>query len=376
MNDRFKTAWLAVTAALALSLFAGGCTASKQSDGGPGQTANPASSAVAADSRSTDVKNVSQIFVKPASVVLPPVGDSSAKAFQPLEIDGVLDKQNQIILYNGTDKDEMKAANPKDFAFTSSNPDVVTVNKEGIISVSPKAVTGDTAKVTVRYADKSAECLISIKYSLQQTLTTGPDGLAVVTNPADPAVVVNKQRGLPADYIPMDLVQPHVPFSFAGDSEKKHLRKAAANALEQLFAAAKKDGIELFGVSGYRSYRTQQTIFSYNVKHQGEEEARRFSAQPGHSEHQTGLAIDVSSQSAKFGLEETFGDTVEGKWLASHAHEFGFIIRYPKGKEESTGYAYEPWHIRYVGKQIAEQIYRKNWTLEEFFSGTLPASNS
>lgn len=372
MNDRFKLAGLAFTAALALSILTGGCTASQQSAAEPGQTPVPSSSAIAANSQTTKAKNVTKISVKPASVDLPPLRDSSVKVFQPLEIDGMLDNQNQFILYNGTGKDDMQIAGPKDFVFTSSNSDVVTVSKEGIISVTPRAVTGDTAKITVRYADKTAECLISIKYSLQQTLTVGADGLAVVTNPADSAVVVNKQRGLPGEYIPADLVHPNVRFSFAGESEKKQLRKEAADALEQLFAAAKRDGIELFGVSGYRSYRTQETIFNYNVAHQGEEEAHRFSAQPGHSEHQTGLAIDVSAKSAKFGLEETFGATTEGKWLAEHAYEYGFIIRYPKGKEKITGYAYEPWHIRYVGIKIAAQIYRENWTLEEFFTLPLP----
>lgn len=191
-------------------------------------------------------------------------------------------------------------------------------------------------------------------------------GIAYVTNASAVEVIVNKQRNLPADYEPDDLVVPDIPFSFSGDDPKKQLRKEAAEAIEQLFAAAKKDGIELAAVSGYRSYSRQKAIFEANAKAKGEEEANRTSAYPGQSEHQTGLAMDVSSKSVNYALEESFGETEEGKWLAEHAHEYGFIIRYPKGKEEITGYSYEPWHIRYVGKELAAAVYESGLTLEEF----------
>ncbi|MFM1650573.1 D-alanyl-D-alanine carboxypeptidase family protein [Brevibacillus sp. B_LB10_24] len=185
-------------------------------------------------------------------------------------------------------------------------------------------------------------------------------------------VLVNKSVPLPEDYAPADLVKPNVPFPFKEDLPKKYLRKEAAEALEQLFAGAKQDGIELYGVSGYRSYATQVAVYNQNVKTQGVEAANRVSAIPGHSEHQTGLAIDVSSRSAKFGLEEEFGDTPEGKWLAQHAPEYGFIIRYPKGKEGITGYAYEPWHIRYVGAKVAQEVTRRGITLDEYLGEYMP----
>ena len=179
--------------------------------------------------------------------------------------------------------------------------------------------------------------------------------------------VVNKEYGLPEDYKPKDLVVPNVPFSFSGTVEKSYLRKEAAEALEKLFLLAKQEGIQLNAVSGFRSYEYQKTLYANNVKKKGQEHTDRFSAKPGHSEHQTGLTMDVSSKSANNELELAFANTKEGKWLKENAHRAGFIICYSKGKESITGYAYEPWHIRYVG-HIAENIYKKNLTLEEYMN--------
>ncbi|WP_075313398.1 M15 family metallopeptidase [Bacillus wiedmannii] len=179
--------------------------------------------------------------------------------------------------------------------------------------------------------------------------------------------VVNKEYGLPEDYMPEDLVVPNVPFSFSGTVEKSHLRKEAAEALEKLFLLAKQDGIQLNAVSGFRSYEYQKGLYANNVKKKGQEHTDRFSAKPGHSEHQTGLTMDVSSKNANNELELAFANTKEGKWLRDNAQRAGFIIRYPKGKENITGYAYEPWHIRYVG-DIAENIYKEKLTLEEYMN--------
>ncbi|ASR49252.1 peptidase M15 [Paenibacillus kribbensis] len=192
-------------------------------------------------------------------------------------------------------------------------------------------------------------------------------GTAIVTNATSDTVVVNKQRSLPEGYAPDDLVEPQVPFSFDGPHEKRHMRKEAAEALEKLFDGAKKDGIELRAVSGYRSYKRQVSIFNNNVKTKGEAYASQVSAVPGTSEHQTGLAIDVSSPSVGNVLEQSFGASKEGEWLEKHAPEYGFIIRYMKDKQDITGYVYEPWHIRYVGKDIAEDVAKQGLTLEEYF---------
>ncbi|MBB4073927.1 D-alanyl-D-alanine carboxypeptidase [Anoxybacillus voinovskiensis] len=194
------------------------------------------------------------------------------------------------------------------------------------------------------------------------------NGQKIIMNPTNILALVNKEQSLPASYKPNDLVVPNVPFSFSETNvEKRYMRLEAARALEQLFAAAQKEGISLIAVSGYRSYERQKELFDEEVKKNGKEKAVHAVAFPGQSEHQTGLAIDISSQSIKANLTASFGDTNEGKWVAVHAHEYGFIIRYPKGKEAITGYQYEPWHIRYVGQKAAKVIYEKNITLEEYF---------
>jgi D-alanyl-D-alanine carboxypeptidase len=104
------------------------------------------------------------------------------------------------------------------------------------------------------------------------------------------------------------------------------------------------------------------------VNVQGKAVADSQSARPGYSEHQTGLAVDVEPTSRKCEVEACFGDTPEGKWVAANAHKFGFIIRYPKNMQSVTGYIYEPWHIRYVGKELAGEMHKQNIaTLEQFF---------
>ncbi|WOO87738.1 M15 family metallopeptidase [Mollicutes bacterium LVI A0039] len=134
---------------------------------------------------------------------------------------------------------------------------------------------------------------------------------------------------------------------------------------EQMQASAQADGINLHFQSGFRSYDYQVETYNYWVSVYGEEKANQVSAKPGYSEHQTGLAIDVSGDNGCL-LETCFIDTPEGTWLAKHAHEYGFIIRYMPGKEDITGYTYEPWHIRYVGVETATEIYNQQTTLEEY----------
>lgn len=204
------------------------------------------------------------------------------------------------------------------------------------------------------------------KPTMEETIQT-VEGIPTVTNPEELYVIVNKQRALPSDYVPSDLTEPNVPFPFKDKVEKRLLREPAARALEALFSQAKQDGIELYAVSGYRSYKTQKSLYDTYVRTQGEAHAAAFSAVPGKSEHQTGLAMDVSGLDQATRLEQTFADTPEGMWLAEKCAAFGFIIRYPKGKEDITGYAYEPWHLRYVGVEMAEEIMSRGITLEEYF---------
>lgn len=172
------------------------------------------------------------------------------------------------------------------------------------------------------------------------------DGITYVVSSYGYTLIANKTYSLPSTYAPGDLT-----------SECK-------TALSSLQKGAANNGINIFVVSGYRSYATQQSIYNRYVARDGKAAADTYSARPGHSEHQTGLALDVNS------LQNSFADTKEGRWLAANAHKYGFIIRYAKNKQSITGYIYEPWHIRYVGKELATAIYESGLCLEEFFGIT------
>ncbi len=202
----------------------------------------------------------------------------------------------------------------------------------------------------------------------EEEVITNHDNVVLDTAPDSITVLVNKELRLPSDYIPNDLVVPDISFSFHYYDEKKLMRKEAAEALKELFTGAETDNILLNGVSAYRSYDRQYEIFTDNVKKQGLKHTMKYSATPGYSEHQTGLAIDVSAKSVNNRLDESFGKSAEGRWLAENCHLYGFIIRYPEDKTEITGYSYEPWHIRYVGKPLAKYIYENNLCLEEYYN--------
>ncbi len=194
--------------------------------------------------------------------------------------------------------------------------------------------------------------------------------IAVDTDPDSLGVLVNQKYLLPEDYVPADLTVPNVAFSFYGTYEKSYMREVAARALEKLFAGAAEKGYILKGVSAYRSYERQRQIYEKNLATKGRKHTKQFSAKPGSSEHQTGLTIDVSCSAVGCALEESFGETEEGKWLAKNCYKYGFIIRYPKEKSDITKYSYEPWHIRYVGKNLAKYIYTNKLTLEEYYQTT------
>lgn len=189
----------------------------------------------------------------------------------------------------------------------------------------------------------------------------------VDTDAESVAVMVNPNYKLPEDYSPKDLVYPDVRFTFDDKIDKRKMRQAAATALEEMFGAAEVDGIYLAGVSAYRSHETQKALFKRYVERDGYEKAKTYSAEPGTSEHETGLAIDVSGSTGKCAAEDCFAGTVEAIWLANNAPNYGFIIRYPEGKEDITGYKYEPWHLRYVGVEIAKEIDSEGLTLEEYY---------
>ena len=152
----------------------------------------------------------------------------------------------------------------------------------------------------------------------------------------------------------------------------RKLRPDAAAALEEMFAACKEEtGATLLTVSGYRSYDKQQRISSNKLDNVGgsKEKADEYVARPGASEHQMGLAMDVGQKKSKAGLTSSFAKTTGGKWVAANCWRFGFILRYQEGWEAVTGYNYEPWHVRYVGKEQAKAIYEANVPMETYLEG-------
>lgn len=201
----------------------------------------------------------------------------------------------------------------------------------------------------------------------EQPNSEGDNEQIIVQNPGEIDVLVNRVNNLPDTYIPEDLVKLTEVPTVLSNPEVNQLRLPAYDALKLLFAGAKDAGYDLYARSGYRSYNTQTSLYSSYVENHGQEAADTFSAKPGQSEHQTGLSMDITSESMSYQLSETFGDTDEGKWVSENAHKYGFIIRYPKDKENVTGYMYEPWHIRYLGVDMATEVYESGLTLEEYF---------
>ncbi len=191
--------------------------------------------------------------------------------------------------------------------------------------------------------------------------TEGQANLALGT-----LILVNKQIALPSNYKPQDLVTPNIAFVDSATGDRRMLRQEAATGIEGLMAAAKSAGIDLKGTSAFRSYDYQVQLFNAYVARDGKEQAMKYSAPPGHSEHQTGLAIDVSSASVGYQLTQGLEQTKEGKWLADNAHKYGFIVRYQRAFEDETGYMYEPWHLRYIGVEHATNVKQMNVPFEQY----------
>jgi D-alanyl-D-alanine carboxypeptidase len=196
-----------------------------------------------------------------------------------------------------------------------------------------------------------------------------------LTDPKSIWVVVNKKRPLePKTYTPNDLVVPDIQLRDNITDDEKQVRSETAKALESMAADAKKDDLTLTLESGYRSYQLQVDTYNYYVKTQSKSTADTQSARPGYSEHQTGLAVDLGGTTdPDCNVKSCFADEPEAKWLAANAYRFGFIIRYPEDKTTVTGYEYEPWHVRYVGADLAAKMHSSHIeTLEEYFH--LPAA--
>ena len=187
---------------------------------------------------------------------------------------------------------------------------------------------------------------------------------SVESSPESLRCLVNKMRPFAQkDWAPSDLV----------DFEGQQLRAEAAQAARTMMDAAKAEGVTLTVSSAYRSYAVQQQTYQHWVSVNGQKVADQLSARPGYSEHQTGLAIDFSSPEG-CRLEECYEDTRAGRWLAKNAQNYGFILRFPKGQQAVTGYLFEPWHYRYLGKDLTARYAASGAnTLEEYLgTGAAP----
>ena len=208
---------------------------------------------------------------------------------------------------------------------------------------------------------------VTKKGYLYQKKTVPSDSEGATENYTDILYVANKKHSLPYDYEPSDLRTVNV-----NSSADLQMRDEAASALEDMFAAASKDGITLVACSGYRSAVYQDQLYSGYVNSYGTEVADSISSRPGYSEHQTGLAMDIGDHDQSTVFTADMENTSEGEWLYRNAHLYGFVLRYPKGKENITGYSFEPWHYRYVGVETATAMYNisPDETMEEYFGVT------
>lgn len=169
------------------------------------------------------------------------------------------------------------------------------------------------------------------------------DGITYIDN----ILIVNKDIALPESYAPGEIQE-------------------ARQAIDQLIQQGNTQGLNLVLRSGFRSYATQTELYNNYVARDGQSKADTYSARPGHSEHQTGLAFDLGNTAGTDDFKVSFENTAEGKWIKENAQDYGFIIRYPKGKADITGYQYEPWHLRYLGKDTAQKVKSSGLTLEEY----------
>ncbi|MDO5568644.1 MAG: M15 family metallopeptidase [bacterium] len=182
-----------------------------------------------------------------------------------------------------------------------------------------------------------------------------------VTNPDEINVLVNKYSKLASNFVPSDLSTIDGKCS----TSTLKLKTVARDAFQELCYDAISSGLSVLASSTYRSYNYQLGLYNTYVARDGQSKADTFSAKPGYSEHQTGLAVDVSSGTSNM---DDFEKTNEFTWMVNNSYKYGFILRYPENKEHITGYMYESWHYRYVGKEIAEYIYNNNLTYDEYMA--------
>jgi D-alanyl-D-alanine carboxypeptidase len=244
------------------------------------------------------------------------------------------------------------AASPTEGATQPPSSATGTLSASGLTAAPiPPSTTAPAPKVAGAATGSPIQKLFAT-----DSLAPTDKALRSIANPNSPLVLVNKQRPLvPANYSPNDLVTPTV---LSGSSEPVLLRAEAAAATERLFAAAATQGVRITVKSSYRSYETQVSVYNGYVAGKGEAAADSTSARPGFSEHQTGLALDIGDADAGTACDfnSCFEDAAAAQWVAAHGSDFGFLVRYQPGDESVTGYLAEPWHLRYIGIAVAQDM--------------------
>lgn len=274
----------------------------------------------------------------------------------------IVDLEKPVITYNknlqteqGTEIDLLKNVTASDNSkeevkvSVEGEYDFKTAGEYKIYYVASDS-SGNEAKEEAILKVNEKKVVVTNSKEVNTTFTTSKGFKGVIKNGVtyiDGILIANKTYSLPSSY-------------------GSGLTKETLSAFEKMKSAAKKDGLTLYIASGFRSYARQKTIYNNYVLRDGKEEADTYSARAGYSEHQTGLAFDLNNVSS------SFDNTKEAKWLSSNCYKYGFILRYPKGKENETGYIYESWHFRYVGEELAKKLYNDgNWiTLEAYFGIT------
>ncbi|WP_195953286.1 D-alanyl-D-alanine carboxypeptidase family protein [Clostridium saudiense] len=262
-------------------------------------------------------------------------------------------KNNQVIVINRVETKENEVIEKIAFNEIVVDDYKTKVGETRIISEGVEGEKKITYTITYEDGNEISRVITSEEIIVEPTDKVVAQG---IFDPSSLTVCVNRKSTLSSDYKPTDLVLPDV--RAVNSSNRLYMRKEAASALEELFKAAEDENYYLYAVSGYRSYSYQKSIYN---PYSG------YSAPAGASEHQLGLAMDITLAKYNGTLSVDFGNTKEGKWVKENAHKYGFIIRYLQGKEDITGYNYEPWHLRYLGVDLATELYEKNITLEEYY---------
>ena len=261
--------------------------------------------------------------------------------------------EDRITIEQGTEIDLLKEVEVKD----NSNEEIIPkvegeydINTPGEYNLKYVAIDSNKNKTEKEFILEVVEKVI-IQNNTNKTYKSSKgytieviDGISYING----IMIVNKTYSIPSSYNPGGLTS------------------TMNNAFNEMKNAAAQDGIDIFVISGFRSYDYQNTLYNRYASRDGYEAADTYSARPGHSEHQTGLAADLNA------IDDDFGNTPEGAWLNNNAYKYGFILRYPKGKTNETGYKFEPWHFRYVGTDLASKLYNNgDWiTVESYFGIT------